>query len=198
MSDCSDEDCCRYAHQDKFNYVLKELVFRTLNTGILYEITFGKQYNIFFLMNVYCNKCDKYQENYNDNCKYHEKIAEFWSVEPIFGKSYQIIEFYDDDVIEDFMDITPYHSYFDDDHKYVDEMYKEWMDDIDEYNYILNDSKDKIETKYIKIIQREESINCDICYKQNNETGKCLICKKEICIDCRLQIDKCPFCRTIY
>jgi len=41
------------------------------------------------------------------------------------------------------------------------------------------------------------SINCAICISENVQSGvKCEKCNNNVCLDCEIELQKCPFCRT--
>jgi ankyrin repeat protein len=51
---------------------------------------------------------------------------------------------------------------------------------------------------HYKVIVRTQSEECDICLYEQNEFIKCGTCIHYICIECRVKINKCPFCRSLY
>lgn len=58
-----------------------------------------------------------------------------------------------------------------------------------------------MQTTKHKVLMNEvekEIKNCDICYKKKTFFIKCDVCSNCHCTSCNKQIDKCPFCRTIF
>lgn len=42
-------------------------------------------------------------------------------------------------------------------------------------------------------------MECEICCnKHEHEFVVCLTCKQEVCLECYVKLDSCPFCRSIY
>jgi len=44
----------------------------------------------------------------------------------------------------------------------------------------------------------EQSIECDVCCNEKTQYNSCIVCKHSICMECRLKVSKCPFCRESY
>lgn len=177
-------------HRHFYNQVLKELLFRKLDNNILYEIHLGNMENLYFFCNFQCMECGEIYLKWEPDC---DLEVEFWTINPINEYSYQIITMSLQDILHESVYIIPYHDYYN--CKNVNELYDTWKYETNEYMNKLTQG-DKFST--IRVIKRENNEDCDICLKTQEEMVRCKVCKKEICLDCRLNINKCPFCRSKY
>lgn len=58
----------------------------------------------------------------------------------------------------------------------------------------VNQVEEVVEEK-IEEQDKQKGDDCDICYQNKNNWFSCKRCTNSICMDCRNQVTKCPFCR---